>query len=47
MIVIQGLFEGELVSEERVADEDEMFVEAIVLDLYASGSDFVSVRENA
>jgi hypothetical protein len=47
MIVIQGMFEGDIVAEERVADSDEMFVEAIVMDLYASGCDFVSVRENA
>jgi len=43
MIVIEGMFEGELVSQERVANEDEMFIEALVQDLYASGCDFVNV----
>ncbi len=43
MIVIQGMFEGDIVAEEQVLDSDEMFIEALVQDLYASGCDFVNV----
>jgi len=48
MILIQGLFEGNIITEDRLDTEDEEFVEALVTKLYTSGCiDFVSVKEIA
>ena len=47
MIVIQGMFEGDIVAQERVAEKGyKCLFQALVQDLYASGCDFVQVTEN-
>ena len=43
MIIIQGSFEGELVSEIELADEDGQLVEDTISELYADGCDYVEV----